>query len=625
MPVSKHLRDDRQQRTFKSIILSVVVTGVFLVLLLRLFQLQVLEAETNVRLSKENRMQLHILKAARGRILDRNGVELARNRPSYSVFVLPYKLHNSTTVIERLCQIRSTNGDAVFDSLELVKQFHRARFRRFEMTRLKEDISFDLVSIIEEHSIDLPGIVVDVESRREYPFGPACFHVLGYMSEIPESQFDSLKQLGYLYGDMIGKSGLERQYESVFRGVNGQEYVEVNAYGKRMGRIAGMPHTDPVAGDDMYVSLDARLQAKAYEAFPDSLKGAVAALDPRSGEVLVIFSSPTADPNIFSQAATLRSRGWGTIAMDSDLPLNNRAIAGTYAPGSTFKLVSALAALGSGKFTIHSHMPTPCTGAYRIGRRIAHCWLRRGHGSLDMEGAIRQSCNIFFYQVGLALGDSLINSYATMVGLGRKTGIDLPGEKEGYLSGEEAHNRRFANRIKENPAWAWTRGLLADLAIGQQQVLTPLQLARMAGTIANGKVLCRPHLLVEQRDASGAVTRQQGPQLEMKLNFNEEWIAGLREAMYKVTQPGGTARRSRVPGIRVGGKTGSAENPQGDLTHSLFVGAAPVDSPRIAIAVVAENAGHGSSVAAPIAGKILRRYFELYPSDTARSAESTQP
>ncbi len=598
------IQDDRQERKVKSLFLIAVISIFLFLLIARLFYLQVILAELNLRLSKENAMREKLLIPPRGQILDRNGVVLARNRPSYSICVLPYKVRDKKKTIKSLCMIKDSLGNAVFDSTELEKTFKKAQTRRFELTRFKEDVSLDLVSIIEEHSMEIPGVIVETESRREYTLGSAAFHVLGYMSEIPENEFDSLKELGYYYGDKIGKAGIEKQYERIFRGKYGKEYVEVNAYGKSLGPVPNIPRIDPVPGNDLYLTIDAQLQRIAELAFPDSLKGAIIALDPRNGEVLLMYSSPSVDPNIFSLSSSLRSQNWGEIATDPNLPLNNRAINGTYTPGSTFKLISSLAGLESGKIERNSFMPSACKGGYRIGSRVAHCWKLSGHGYLNLIGAVQQSCNVYFYQVGLRLGDQLINKYAYMLGLGEPTGIDLPGEKAGWLSGEEAYNKRFARR-----GWKWTAGLVLDLAIGQTQVVTPIQLALMVGGLGNGKTLYKPYLVKEERTASGAVVNQRFPEVKSRLDLKESTIHTISEALGSVIRAGGTGGRAAVPGIAVGGKTGSAENPHGDKTHALFVACAPVENPVIAIAVVVENAGHGGSIAAPIAGDVLRYFF----------------
>jgi len=608
MPISSHFQDDQQERTTKSVRLSIVVAVMFFILALRLFYLQVVTADVNVRLSRENGMQLRTIKSPRGLILDRNGIVLARNRPSYSICVLPYKVKKRSEIIRNLLKIRSSNGKAVFDSMELVLGFSQAQHRRFDPGRLKEDVSLETVSIVEEHSMELPGIVVETESRREYTTGGRAFHVLGYMSEIPETQFDSLKVQGYHFGDLIGKAGIEKQYEEILRGKDGQEYEEVNAYGKSLGPIHNMPRTDPVPGGNMYLTLDYNLQTAAADSFPDTLKGSVVAIDPRDGGVLVMFSSPSVDANIFSASAQLRSKNWGSIALDPDLPLNNRAIAGTYPPGSTFKIVSAAAGLMSGKLTADSHMPAPCYGSYRLGGRVAHCWDLKGHGSLDLIGAVKQSCDVYFYQVGLRLGDDIINNAAKMFGLGQPTGIDLPGEKSGWLSGEADYNRRFASR-----GWVWTRGLLMDMAIGQTQLVTPLQLACLIAGAGNGHVVYRPYLMKEVRSSDGIVLAQQSPQVMKTLQMDSLTIATIRKSLFEVMAAGGTGGRANVPGVPVGGKTGSAENPQSKKTHALFMGCAPVDNPIIAISAVLENAGHGGSIAAPVAGAVLRYYFANDP------------
>jgi penicillin-binding protein 2 len=599
-----HLLDDLQDRNTKSVLLVVALAFLFFGIVLRLIYLQVIQAETNIRLSKENSMRVCVIVPPRGCIYDRNGEMLSRNRPAYSLCVLPSQLKKRKDVIARLCSIVDSTGMPVFDAAELTTAIKKAFKRRFDVTRLKEDISFDLISIVEEHSMELQGIFVVAESRREYPLGPYAFHVLGYMGEIPEEDFDTLKKQGYNYGDLIGKSGIERQYEPVMRGACGREYIEVDAYGRNLGPLPNIPRIEPIPGNNLYLTLDARLQRKAAEAFPDSLKGAVVALDPRNGEVLVMFSSPSVDPNIFSMAGSVRSKNWYAIVTDTALPLNNRATAGTYSPGSTFKLVSALAGLESDELTATSRMPVACRGFFKFGNRIAHCWDEKGHGSLELISAIQQSCNVYFYQVGLRVGDSIINKYATMLGLGSLSGIDLPMEKEGWISGEAAYNEKFKAR-----RWVWTKGLVLDLAIGQAQVVTPLQLALMVGGLGNAGAVYRPFIVKEERSRDGIVVKQYYPKRKDSLNFKATTVDALHTAMRRVLEPGGTGGRAAVKDVPVGGKTGSAQNPQGEKTHALFIACAPIDDPVIAIAVVVENAGHGGSVAAPIAGDVLRFFF----------------
>jgi len=621
MPIGSQYSDDQQKRIHHSAVLSVVFALLFVILGSRIYYLQIIQGELHLRLSSENAMYLKVLHAPRGRVLDRNGKVLARNRPSYSIGVMPFQVKDKHEVISKLTSIRlKADTNAVFDSLILEKQFRLARSRRFQVTRIKEDVPLELVSIIEEHSSQLPGIVVDVESRREYPYSEQTFHVIGYTTEFSDREYDSLKQLGYQYGDKIGKTGIERQYEHLFRGKHGREYVEVNAFGRRLGRVQSIPREDPVAGQDVYLTLDVELQKVAYEAFPDSMRGAVVALDPRNGEVLCMVSFPSVDPNIFSLAAAKRSQNWAKVATDPQKPLNNRATIGTYTPGSTFKLVSAIALMDSGGFTGATHMPVACNGAYRIGRRVAHCWKLSGHGSLSLSEAVQKSCNVYFYQLGLKMGDSPINHFARKFGLGEKTGIDLPLERSGWLSGEDAHNRRFAERIKTDESWKWTKGLVLNVAIGQSQLTTPLQLALMVGGIGNAAYLYRPHLLKTVKNQEGFIVRTGEIEAYRTISMGENTTKDIHAAMAKVMKLGGTGGRAAVFGVEVGGKTGSAENPHGELTHALFVACAPVDNPEIAIAVVIENAGHGGSVAAPVAGEVLRYYFERRKQETVDGA-----
>jgi penicillin-binding protein 2 len=605
MATGKRLHDEPHERRAKSLIVGVAFCVAIIVLLINLYRLQVLDAEENIRMSNENSMREQVVLPPRGRILDRNGNELARNRPAYSICVLPYKLRNRDAVISALCKIRDIAGGAVFDSVTLVQQFRRANARKFDLTRIKEDVPIDIVSIVEEHYMELPGIVVESESRREYPYGALAFHAVGYMGEIPENEFDTLRNQDYYWGDLMGRAGLERTYESIMRGMCGREYLEVNAYGKSLGAVSNIQKIEPTYGNDLYTTLDINLQLAAGKAFPDSLKGAVVAIDPRNGDVLVLFSNPSVDPNIFSSAPSIRSKTWAAVAADRNLPLNNRAIAGVYPPGSTFKVLSGIAGLDAGTITKDARLPSACGGSYRFGNRIAKCHKPPpGHGSTNYISAVQYSCNVYFYQLGLRLGDARINKYAKMFSLGSITGIDLPGEKAGYLSGEKAYNERFASRN-----WRWTQGLVMDLAIGQQQVLTPLQLALMVGGMGNGKNIYKPRLLSEERNKDGILVYQNLPVVRNKVEVGPYALEVTREALAAVVKPGGTGWRAGVPGIPVGGKTGSAQNPHSDLSHAMFIACAPVDNPVIAVAVAIENAGGGGAVAAPVAGALLNYFF----------------
>ena len=597
-----------QERVRRSVIMTAVVALMFLALIIRLVFIQIFSGDENFVRSVDNQVVQETIKAPRGIIYDRNGVILAQNRPSYSVGIIPISVPRNFPIVDNLLKIRDRNGAALFDSTELVNAISRARRRSTsQLAILREDISFDFVSVISERSAELPGIVIETSMRRDYPGAESIFHVIGYLSIIDSLQFDTLRFMGYQRNDFIGRSGIERQYESFLRGVDGSQFVERNAFGRRLGVAANFPSKAPIPGDNIYLTIDAKMQRIAFEAFEDTMKGAVVALDPRTGEVLCIVSFPSVNPNIFSFDSRTRERYWRRVVNDPARPLTNRAVVGTYPPGSTFKAVSALSAIDRNFIEPTGRFPRPCTGAFRFGNRTARCWYRNGHGPMNMFDAMRVSCNVYFYQLGLRVGDVIINHYSSLLGLGGRTGIDLPTESAGYMSGREAYNLRFRNR-----GWQWTEGLVLDLAIGQQQIFTPLQLAVMTGAICNTQERYRPFLAQKIINSDGEIVlnREVGDAVfslsEIKPSSFE---AVKRSLLYSVHEAGGTGRRARVDGIPVAGKTGTAENPLGP-SHALFVAAAPMDNPAIAIAVVVENVGGGGGrMAAPIAGSVLNYFF----------------
>ena len=582
-------------------------------LMARMFYLQIIRGAYHEKLSAQNSMRLQIVHAPRGLILDRKGVIIAQNRPSFQVALLPTQLKDSKRVFANLMRFQDTTGARIFDSSLVTWSMERGKWKKFQPLIILEDASPQVVAMIEEHQLDLPGVVTVAESRRAYPFGYNAGHVLGYMDEVKEEeleQFKTVKQpsgdsLPYMKGDRIGRKGLEKTYERWFRGKDGVRYIKVNAFGKELEVIKEMPQIQPVSGSNLVTTLDMGLQCLAESLLADTVRGSVVAIDPRNGEVLVMASSPRMDGNIFSLSRERRSKEWAKLALDSAMPLNNRATVGGYEPGSTFKGIVSMAALRSGKIHTGDHMPKSCGGGYRFGNRFWRCWEARGHGSLNMLQAFTESCDTYYYQVGLIIGMDIINLVAREFGLGRYTGIDLDDERSGQLIDSASYNSKFKRR-----GWRWTRGLVLNLSIGQGQIATPLQLANYTAGMVNGKYLFKPHLIKELRDRQGIVIRQYQPEILSELHITAEQHETMLKAMELVVNgPRGTGGRARVAGVVVGGKTGSAENPHGDLTHALFIGAAPLYQPELAIAVVLENVGHGGTFAAPIAGEIFKHYF----------------
>ncbi len=602
--------DDSHYRSGAARMLAIFLIAAMVVLVGRLFQLQVIQGSYHKSLSEQNSIRLQVVKAARGLIYDRHGIIIARNRPSYQIAILPTDLRPGEPLIERLLRFRDADGMRIFDSTLVAWSLDRARWRRFQPLVIYEDAPFEVVALIEEHQSDLPGVVTIVESRRNYPFGAAAGHVLGYMDEVKENEVGDLAKASlsdsqpYLRGDRIGRKGLERRYEAHFRGRDGVRYVKVNAFGRQMEVLDDMQRRDPVQGNNIYTTLDIDLQVLADSLLGDN-RGAVVAIDPRNGELLVMASSPHLDGNVFSLNRTKRARAWAHLALDSSRPLNNRATSGGYEPGSTFKGVVGLAAVEAG-VNPESHMTRPCTGGYRFGNRVWKCWELKGHGYTNAIAAFTHSCDVYYYQAGLIAGMERINGVARRFGFGQMTGIDLDEDRSGLLMDSANYERMYGKR-----GWRWPRGMILNLAIGQGQIVTPLQLSNYMAGMANGQVIYKPHLMREVRDPRGHLVLAAKPEVLHALKLTQAEHELLIKSLSEVVNgAGGTGGRAKVPGVWVGGKTGSAENPHGKLTHGLFVGAAPLDNPRIAIAVVLENAGHGGSVAAPIAGAIMKRFFD---------------
>jgi len=605
---SQETENQRHEMNLKTLVFVCVCAVAFTILVLRLVQLQYFEYESNLKRAEENRIRKVNIKASRGYILDRNGVVLVRNRPSYQISLLYNRLKTKEirdSVFNRLLRITYGNGKRLLDSTSLAFSFERGRWQRFKFQRLIEDASPEIVAFFEERAEELPGIEILVESRRDYPFGAHGAHIFGYTSEISETELELPENTHYVMGDRIGKKGLELSYEKEFRGENGSKFVEVNAMGREMGAVVGMPFIEPVSGNALVTTIDWKLQQVAENAIPEGLKGAVVALNPRNGEIYAMVSRPPLDPNIFSFEKRELHKAWASVALDTAKPLTNRAISGVYPPASVFKLITATAGLEYNVISEHSKFKS-CLGGLRFGNRYAKCWNAKGHGTLNVVGALRESCDVFFYQLGLDVGNKRISEVGKRFGLGSMLGVDIPGERSGLLIDSATYEKWFEKR-----GWKWNSGEILNIAIGQGALLvTPLQQAAMAGSIAWGKGLYKPHFLKEIKNPEGKVIKKYEPEKISEGKISEKTRELVLKGMYEVVNsPYGTGRRSAVLGVKVGGKTGSAENPHGDKTHAWFAAVAPLDAPEIAIAVVLENAGGGGAMAAPVAQKILDAYF----------------
>jgi len=587
MKTSRRLHDRTE------LIPLLVVLALFFVLVFRLFFLQVVRAQTYRRLSEENRIRVIPVDAPRGHVLDRNGNVLVCNRPSYVASIVPFKLRQMERTIETLAAFLGMEPGQISDRL------NESRQRRFEPLKIKRDIDFQTLAVLQEHKLDLPGVIYQVEPRREYLYGDLAAHLLGTVGEISSAELSELRSSKYRHGSLIGKGGLEKQYERFLRGDDGVQYVEVSAVGREIGPLPNRPAMEARPGNDLVLTIDLALQQTAEIALSDSAAGALVALDPSSGEILAMVSRPAFDPNLFSSVITEST--WQALNEDPGHPLLNRAIQSTYPPGSILKVLTAAAGLEAGVITEHTRF-SPCTGAFKYGDRWFGCWQSWGHGSLSLVGALAQSCDVYFYQLGLKVGLDRWSEFASSCGMGTALGVDLAGEARGLVPDREFFNDHYGRRN-------WGPGVLLNLAIGQgENLATPLQMASLMAAIGNEGTIYRPHLVREIRSLSGK-SLDQSPEVIGQLPISPEHIRLLKKGLLAVVHNRqGTGRQAAVPGFEIGGKTGTAQNPHGE-DHAWFAAFAPLERPRIAVAVIVEHGGHGGAVAAPIAGRVMEAYL----------------
>jgi len=587
---------ERQARFDRFRLLAGLAIAGFGLITIGLLRLQVAEHDRYAELSKENRVRLEVLRAPRGAIYDRNGELLADSAPSFTILFRPFPAESAqraalTRTAAWLHRVSRLTGVDSTEVRRLVGQANRSG----HSAPLMRDAPFAVLAGVEESRSELPGIEVQVEPLRRYPNGSLAAHLLGYAGEINDSEVDSLTEQGYQPGDLYGRTGVERSYEEILRGHDGAEYVVVNAMGKRVSTLSGEPPRPPVAGHDLVLTLDLKVQRALELAMRNVAKGAAVVIDPRDGGILALVSRPAFNPNEFSHG--LSYERWDELNSAAANPLLNRAIQGMYPPGSTFKIVSMMAALRAGVVNPGTRLQ-PCSGRFTFGTRSFGCWNHAGHGSLDLIQALEKSCDVYFYQVGLALGLPHLEEAAHDFGLGERTGVDLPQERRGLVPTTSWYDQRFG-------AGRWSKGLLLNLAIGQGELLvTPIQLALLCAESANGGRALRPHIVREVRGVKDFHTPKP---VQSGFDASDRAWSALHEAMRGVVDDG-TATLARVPGIAVAGKTGTAQNPHGK-DHALFVCYAPADQPAMAMSFVVENSGHGGTICAPIAGEVIRRVF----------------
>ena len=580
------------------------IVFIFGVLFLRLFYLQMIHGEEYRRLSTTNCVRLKSIKSSRGLIYDRNHNLLVDNRPAFDLVIVLEDAKPLKQTLERLAEM---TGDSYEDLMATIKKAGRAAF--YKPLVLKRDITRDLLAVIEAHQFDLPGIHIDVEPTRNYIHKKTAAHLIGYLGEINKAELASGKFPNVRSGDSIGRYGVEKSFEADLQGKRGGHQVEVDVNGRV---IKILKTVEPVSGKDLVLTMDLSLQQKA-EGLLGENDGAVVALDPSNGDVLVMASSPSFDQNDF--IGGISTEKWQALRDDPGRPMNNKAIQAEYPPASTYKTITALAGLEEN--VIDRNATFFCPGFYRFGNRRYHCWNRYGHGHLSVVDAIAQSCDVFFYQTGEKIGVDALARYAHGSGLGRLTGIRLAHERPGLIPTSAWKKKRFKER--------WQAGETLSISIGQGfNLVTPLQMAVFISAVGNNGTLYRPRLVKSVQDAKGQVIREIEPDITGGLPASQKNLAIVRQGLLEVVHGNrGTARRIRLPGIQIAGKTGTAQvfsrkagekfdNKKLRRTlqdHAWFVCYAPAQNPRIAIAVIIEHGEHGSSAAAPVAKELIHAYL----------------
>jgi penicillin-binding protein 2 len=592
---------------YKSRLAGVVfcLFGAFALLFIRLFYLQVIQGSELRRLSENNCIRLESIDAPRGLLFDRNGERLVDNRPSFNLAIVVKDARPLEETVRRLAIHLGESPDVLLQTIR--KNRSGGSYRPVVIRR---DMGRELLAVIEVHKFELPGVVVQVVPRRHYIEEEMAAHFIGYMSEISQEELKSGRYEGCRRGDFIGKFGVEKTYEDLLRGKRGGRQVEVDV----TGRVVRVLKTVPaVPGHNIYLSIDKKLQQRT-EALLAEVTGAAVAIDPATGEVLAMASNPTFDQNAFVSGLT--HEYWNSLISNPDRPMSNKAIQGEYPPASTYKIVTALAGLE--ERIIDPSTTIFCPGYYQFGNRAFRCWKKGGHGKVNLNRALAESCDVYFYQVGQKLGIDRLAWYAKALGLGVATGIELENEAAGLVPTAAWKKRRTGVR--------WQRGETLSVAIGQgYNLVTPLQMASLTAAIGNGGTLYRPLVSREVKTAEGRVVQKGRPTVTGRIPVSNKNLDMVRKGLWEVVNGSrGTARRARLKEVEISGKTGTAqvvsrkkdENEDEKKrahhlkAHAWFVAYAPTVNPRIALAVIVEHGEHGSSAAAPIAREMVKTYLQ---------------
>ena len=591
--------------------------------ILRLWYLQISHGEDYKNRAYNNRVRVQQVSAPRGHIVDRNGKEIVTNRPSFNVLLVRDSYYDVDDLLKRLSEVLKE------DISVLWKRIRDAEGTPLHIpVRLKEDIDWKTLSYLENHNQEFSGIRIEVLPVRVYHYGDLAAHTIGYLGAISKKELAAADRTVYRGGDLIGKMGLEKLREEDLRGKKGSSSSEVNARGFEQRLLKNV---DPLPGREIQLTLDVELQQIAEQTMRAGDKaGAVVAMEVKTGRLLTLVSNPTIHLEDF--VGGISHKNWNALLENPRHPLINKVVQGTYPPGSTYKMVSALAGLAEG--AIDRNTVFFCPGHYYFGNRLYRCWKHSGHGAVDLNRALAESCDVYFYQVGLRVGVDKMAEYAKMLGLGQRTGVELEHEKNGL-----APTKNWKRRVHKTK---WQEGETLSIAIGQGfNLVTPLQVALMTAAVANGGTLYLPQLIESVKDPDGQVIESFTPQVLGDATMYKRYLKQIRQGLVNVVHgEHGTARGVKIEGITIGGKTGTAQVvklaqykhlkekdiPYKFRDHAWFTCFAPAEDPEIAVAVLVEHGLHGGSGAGPVAKEILKKYFEkrLLAMEQAASPDTTQ-
>ncbi|MDY6915076.1 MAG: penicillin-binding protein 2 [Candidatus Cloacimonadota bacterium] len=568
--------------------LEVILIAIFLLIVAHLYKIQILHGKKYAEIAQNNYVRLKKIKPVRGEIYDRNYEPIAVNKPSRNLYLNTGKIKNKDNLIKFLAAHFSETEE------EIEEIIYQNRFRLYQDILLFQNLEYKTFVEISEKINYYPSLFFKSEDIREYAYPN---HFTGFVGKISESEYNKLKSKGYTINSILGKSGLEKKYEDRLRGNEGYEIIQVDATGRNLEFLKYNLNQPEQDGETLILSIDNRLQRYVDELLKDNHKGCIVVQNVKTGGILAYSSIPTYDPNIF--VGGISTSDWQKVITDPDKPMLDRIIRGTYPPGSIYKPIPALYGLENDLIDRETKL-TECTGGLQIGPRFYKCWYEEGHGKVNIIDAIKFSCDVFFYDLSLQIPLSELYEYTQRNFLVTKLGIDIPEERDGFFPTRDWYKRNYGKNIS-------ITGQKVNLAIGQGEILvTPLQICSFYNALANDGIWKTPHLLVKNLQG------QEKTQMSKQLPASLESIKIIQEAMFEVVNGAyGTGAAARLPGVKVYGKTGSAENHMSETTHAWFSGYAAWEEPEISFTVFLETGGGGGSDAAPLAAQLIRYYSSL--------------